>query len=151
MTVIRFQRRLKDHMVGRNALPKLLSFKLFILITTIQHVNLPTSIHPDHQNRNTDQFGMQFVFSVIGSHATGSKKLTYDDITIGLQSLLVCIEALACQLSFYFFFHAKEFAVNKHEGAKDGVVYSPMKAFLHALNPMDLILGIGRAYGLVRF
>ncbi|KAK5212038.1 hypothetical protein LTR99_001860 [Exophiala xenobiotica] len=128
VTVIRFQRRLKDHMVGHNALPKLLSFKLFVLITTIQH----------------------FVFSVIGSRATGSKKLTYDDITIGLQSLLVCIEALVCQISFYFFFHAKEFAVNKHEGAKDGAVYSPMKAFLHALNPIDLILSIGRAYGLVR-
>ena len=39
VNVIRFQRRLKHHMVGRKALPKLLSFKLFVAITTIQHVS----------------------------------------------------------------------------------------------------------------
>jgi hypothetical protein len=42
LTVIRFQRRLKGYMVGRHALPKLISFKLFVFVTTIQHVSLGT-------------------------------------------------------------------------------------------------------------
>lgn len=51
LTVIRFQRRLKDYMVGRNALPKLLAFKIFVVLTTLQHVSpehplLPPSRFP---------------------------------------------------------------------------------------------------------
>ncbi|KAJ9643200.1 hypothetical protein H2204_002095 [Knufia peltigerae] len=137
VTVVRFQRRLKSHMTGRKAMPKLLCFKLFVLITTLQH----------------------FAFSIIASHVQGNDKITYNDIIIGLQSLLVCIEALFTQVAFFFFFHPREFG-NRNQGGKLSgdeaavpavVGYTPTKAIIHSLNPMDLILGIGQAYGMVKF
>jgi hypothetical protein len=69
--------------------------------------------------------------------------VTYDDITVGLQALLVCIEALAVMLSFYFFFHSNEY----HKDKSALSVYSPAQALIHALNPIDLIRGIGLAFG----
>lgn len=38
--VIRFQRRLRDYMQDRQALLKLIVFKLFVLITTVQNVSM---------------------------------------------------------------------------------------------------------------
>lgn len=74
--------------------------------------------------------------------------MTYRDITIGIQALLICVEALLCELSFFFFFHHKEYRGEKH--AEVIPAHSPFKAFLHALSPMDLLRGIGfavRGYG----
>jgi len=125
LTVIRFQRRLKDHMLGRKALPKLLSFKLFVLITTLQH----------------------FVFSMLASHVSGNSKVTYHDITIGLQSLLVCIESLLCTVSFYFFFRASEYRQSQKDESATLAVYGPAGALLNSLNPVDLLRGIILAFG----
>lgn len=40
LAIIKFQRRFKDYMPGRNAMPKLIAFKLFVLVTTLQRVSL---------------------------------------------------------------------------------------------------------------
>lgn len=38
--VVRFQRRLRDYMQDKQALLKLIVFKLFVLVTTMQNVSL---------------------------------------------------------------------------------------------------------------
>ncbi|KIV77657.1 hypothetical protein PV11_09443 [Exophiala sideris] len=125
ITVIRFQRRLKNHMVGRKALPKLLSFKLFVAITTIQH----------------------FVFSILASHVSGNSKVTYHDITIGIQALLVCFESLINVISFYFVFRAGEYKRGQKGEGASRTVYGPARALLSSLNPVDLLRGIILAFG----
>ncbi|KAI1612320.1 organic solute transporter Ostalpha-domain-containing protein [Exophiala viscosa] len=125
INVIRFQRRLKHHMVGRKALPKLLSFKLFVAVTTIQH----------------------FVFSILSSHVSGNSKVTYHDITIGIQALLVCIESLINVVSFYFVFRASEYKHSQKEDGASLTVYGPAGALLNSLNPTDLLRGIILAFG----
>ena len=40
VAVIRFQRRLKTHMEGKQVVSKLFTYKLFMAITTIQNVRL---------------------------------------------------------------------------------------------------------------
>lgn len=58
VTVVRFQRRLKSHMTGRKAMPKLLCFKLFVLITTLQHVRTdPALIQSLFFRQKTHVFG----------------------------------------------------------------------------------------------
>ena len=40
LAIIKFQRRFKEYMPDRKALPKLITFKLFVLVTTLQRVSL---------------------------------------------------------------------------------------------------------------
>lgn len=71
--------------------------------------------------------------------------MTYQDLTIGLPTLLLCIEGFLFTLSFHFTFHAKEF--NQRVLV---VKENPVKAFIRALgdasNPWDIIQGIWLAF-----
>jgi len=125
VAVIRFQRRLREHMTGRRALAKLVMFKSFVLVTTLQN----------------------FVFSILRSKVTGSSKITYDDITIGVPALLICVEAVIFMAANLFVFNIKEYRNSKEQTGRD---YSIMQALLNALNPMDLIRGIVQAFGSFR-
>ena len=74
---------------------------------------------------------------------TGNSKITYRDITIGLPALLICIEAVIFMVAFYFTFHSKEYRGSKDE---PGSANRTVQAFFHALNPVDLVRGIGTAF-----
>ncbi|KIV91682.1 hypothetical protein PV10_06196 [Exophiala mesophila] len=120
LAIIKFQRRFKEYMPDRKALPKLITFKLFVLVTTLQ----------------------RFVFNILKSQVQGSSKVTYRDITVGIPALLTCIEAVLFTASYYLTFHAKEYRDHRVETRSISGMFG---ALLHALNPMDLIRGIGYA------
>lgn len=86
---------------------------------------------------------------MLASHVSGNSKVTYNDITIGLQSLLVCIESLLCTISFYFFFRASEYrqVQKEEEGGATLAVYGPAGALVNSLNPVDLLRGVILAFG----
>ena len=88
---------------------------------------------------------MQFVFSILKSKVTGNSKVTYDDITVGLPALLICIESVVFLVAFHFVFNAREY-----RGAKEEVnsAHGVAQALLDALNPMDLLRAIGQAFTL---
>ncbi|OQV02348.1 hypothetical protein CLAIMM_07563 [Cladophialophora immunda] len=125
LAVVRFQLRLKGYMLGHNALSKLLIFKAFVLISALQH----------------------FIFSILNSRVTGNLHITYDDITVGLPALLVCVESIIFMIGFYFTFSAREYQTCV-EGKTQ--TYSPPQAVLSALNPMDLIHGVVQAFKSLR-
>ncbi|ETI26594.1 hypothetical protein G647_03372 [Cladophialophora carrionii CBS 160.54] len=125
LAVIRFQRRLREFMNGKRAVAKLVMFKLFVVITTIQ----------------------RFIFGILRSKVTGGSKVTYHDITIGLPALLNCVEALMFMVGNYFIFNVREYRTGQE---KDGPRYRIRKSLPDALNPMDLIRAIGLAFGSLR-
>jgi hypothetical protein len=124
-------------MTGKRALPKLVVFKLFVLATTLQNVRDRLSC-----TRHILTW-LQFVFNIIKSHVKGGPKVTYDDITVGVPALLVCVEAVFFMIGYFVFFNAKEYKDRKVEA---GSSYSLAQALLHAMNPGDLIHGIARAF-----
>ena len=78
---------------------------------------------------------------------TGGAKVTYDDITIGLPALLICVEAVIFMVGNLFVFNAKVYRESKQETGPD---FSIAQALLDALNPADLVRGIGQAFGSFR-
>ncbi|OCT49477.1 seven transmembrane receptor protein [Cladophialophora carrionii] len=142
LAVIRFQRRLREFMNGKRAVAKLVMFKLFVVITTIQRVSL--SLRPVNRNHLT---AVQFIFGILRSKVTGGSKVTYDDITIGLPALLNCVEALMFMVGNYFIFNIREYRTGQE---KDGPRSRIRKSLPDALNPMDLIRAIGLAFGSLR-
>ncbi|KIX92789.1 uncharacterized protein Z520_11452 [Fonsecaea multimorphosa CBS 102226] len=125
LAVVKFQRRLKVYMAGHNAFSKLLVFKLFVLISALQH----------------------FVFSILKSRMTGNSHVTYDDLTIGLPALLICVEGVIFMVGFYFTFNAREYRSCVEGKPK---TYRPVQALVDALNPMDLMRGVFQAFGSFR-
>lgn len=77
----------------------------------------------------------------------GDSKVTYQDITVGLPAMLICIEGMLFTAAFYFTFRSREYRKNMAETRS---VKGMVQAFLHALNPMDLIHGVGTAFASFR-
>ncbi len=77
----------------------------------------------------------------------GGSKVTYDDITVGLPALLICVEGVIFMVGNHFIFNAKGYRIGKDES---GPSHNMLQAILNALNPMDLIQGIGQAFGSFR-
>ncbi|EXJ56393.1 hypothetical protein A1O7_06736 [Cladophialophora yegresii CBS 114405] len=125
LAVVRFQRRLREFMTGKRAVVKLVMFKLFVVVTTLQ----------------------RFIFSILRSKVTGSSKVTYDDITIGLPALLICVEALMFMVGNYLIFNVREYRTGQE---KDGPTYVVGKSLPDALNPVDLLRAIALAFGSLR-
>lgn len=121
ITIVRFQRRLRDYMSSRNAFLKLVGFKLLVLLTTLQH----------------------FIFGILSSHVHGNSKITYANIIIGLPQLIISIECAIFMAGFYFTFHSKEY--REHTGEARSA-HGTVQAFLHAINPIDLIRGVGLCF-----
>lgn len=126
-------------MQGQNALLKLISFKLFVLLTTLQNVSHyidPTkSVDPSQPLMPVTQF----VFNIVQTQVRGNTILTHQDISIGLPTLLLSIEGMLFMAAFHFSMHSGPY--RSHEGKKQSFRSMAM-AFLHALNPEDLIHGV---------
>ncbi|OQU97624.1 hypothetical protein CLAIMM_03525 [Cladophialophora immunda] len=121
ITIVRFQRRLRDYMSSRNAFLKLIGFKLLVLLTTLQH----------------------FIFGILSSHVRGDSRITYANIIIGLPQLIICIECVIFMAGFYFTFHSKEY--REHTG-EARTAHGTLQALAHAINPIDLIRGVGLCF-----
>ena len=79
---------------------------------------------------------------------SGSSKVTYEDITVGIPALLICIEAAIFMVAFYFIFNAKAYRQSKEEvGASSAGI---VRALFDAMNPTDLLRGIRQAFGSFR-
>jgi hypothetical protein len=126
-------------MEGRRAFSKLMAFKLFVIVTTLQNASSPCE---DARFARLTDF--QFIFSILHSRVTGNSKVTYNDITIGLPALLICVEAMVFMIANHFVFNAKEY---RNVKAEAGPTLGFARALLNALNPIDLIQGIGQAFG----
>ena len=71
----------------------------------------------------------------------GNSKVTYNDVTIGLPALMICVEAVVFMVANHFVFNAKPY----HHTEKAGAGYSFVQALLDVMSPMDLIRSIGQA------
>ncbi|KAL9070317.1 MAG: hypothetical protein Q9157_005863 [Trypethelium eluteriae] len=119
--VIRFYGRLKKPMASHKPLWKLVSFKLIVFFNFIQSL----------------------IFSFVsGNKSVQAKmgaKFTFDDLSIGLPNLLICIEQVLLALMMHFTFRSREYHPNNGRTRM-----STWRAFLDSFNLSDIFIAIAR-------
>lgn len=69
--------------------------------------------------------------------------MTYQDITLGLPVLLLCIEGMIFMGSFHVSFHSRDYRSHMDSARPFSSIFTSLA---HVLNPYDLIKGVGLAF-----
>lgn len=75
-----------------------------------------------------------------------SKTFTYHDILYGLENCITCVEMALLAIGFWYAYSATEYSTQSRPNHTRLPVY---KAIANALNPLDLLAGIGRVFTIV--
>ncbi|KAI0431894.1 organic solute transporter Ostalpha-domain-containing protein [Xylaria sp. FL1042] len=121
IAIIQFYTRMTEepHFKARHPTAKIVSFKAVVLLTFVQDIIFDILVST-HAFKNTDTVRVK-------------------DFSIGLESLLVCIEQCAVSIWFHWTFSAKEYRQIQLETAAEKT--SVPRAVLDALNCTDLFAG----------
>lgn len=125
ISILKFYGHMKRLMKARRGLSKLAAFKIIVFI----------------------RFAQQWVFSTLLEYhlMKPSSKLSYNDILYGIPATASCVEMALFSFGFWYAFSASEYSSKAKPHERPLPLW---KAALDALNPMDLILGLGRIFPL---
>ena len=130
--ILRFTSLLKKELKHHSIVKKLLCFKGIVFVYFIQST----------------------VFTFLGGEITPTDKLSYDDITNKLPSLMICIEMIFFSIFFLYAYPWSPYVIRKHAPETvDHQAYSlrsaryqggflGLKAIFSALNPAEILAGI---------
>ncbi|KAK4507406.1 hypothetical protein PRZ48_001141 [Zasmidium cellare] len=126
LAILRFHGHMKNRMKVRRGLAKLVCFKLIVFLRFIQST----------------------VFSILLDHNVikASDTFTYDDILYGLENCITCVEMAILAIGFWYAYSATEYSSRARPQHDRLPVH---RAILNALNPWDLLAGIGRLFSIV--
>ncbi|CAK4031505.1 Hypothetical predicted protein [Lecanosticta acicola] len=126
LAILRFYGRMKNRMKVRRGLSKLVCFKLIVGIRFLQST----------------------IFSILLGHdiVKPSSTFSYDDLLYGLPSLLTCCEMVFLSLGFWYAYSSTEYGSSQKPTHTRLPVW---RAVLDAINPWDLMAGIGRMFGII--
>ena len=125
--ILAFRSHLLRLMRMKRALGKIISFKIIVFIRFVQ----------------TWAFSLLLEYHVIKPSSTYS----YNDILYGIPAVLTCAEMVIFSLGFWYAFSSSEYSSKAKPHAQPLSLWS---ATLHALNPWDLISGIGKIFPFAR-
>lgn len=144
MSILRFYGRMKNRIKIRRGLAKLVCFKLIVFLRFVQQVSWIFAC-----TRRAELMSMrQTIFSILLGHDVikPSKTTTYNDLFYGLPSVLTCVEMAILSLGFWYAFSSTEYGSNAKPRDRPLPIH---KAILDAINPWDLIVGVGRMFSII--
>lgn len=139
VSIVQFYVRMVEepHFKARHPTAKIVSFKAIVLLTFVQDVSHVAFTNILQSSANYDQ--IVFIILINTGAFKNTETLRKKDFSIGLQSLLICIEQCAVSIWFQWTFSAKEYQQIQRESNPEKM--NVLRAALDALNCKDLFAG----------
>lgn len=143
MAVLRYHKGIKSLTAQKKPLLKLISFKSIVFLETTQAVCM-SQWYKTRKHLTLNQALFSWLTS--SGHIHANNHLTFNDFTVGIQSLIVCGEMVFFSILFQFAYPIGPY-LKSHQATSHGNIHHVggflgIKAFVAALNITDLLKGL---------